>query len=127
MKKYTKKQIQEAISYWKKQLAMMNESEDADKELLKKAGHEAFDLIDKNVKKRSAGIVGREFFDYICAEPYGFDFKFMGHAFDLGNNREWNIIKNGKVVGTLWCADDGFGGVDAALEMDDKVVEKRRF
>ena len=27
-KKYTKKQIQEAISYWKKQLKMMNESTD---------------------------------------------------------------------------------------------------
>ena len=129
-KKYTTRQIQEAINYWKKQLRMMNEAEDMDKELLKKAGHEAFEYVEKKVKERKrceAGIVGRYFFDYICAEPYKFDFKFMGHAFNLGNNREWNIIKNNKVIGTLWCADDGFGGVDAALEMDGKVVEKRRF
>ena len=48
MKQYTKKQIQEAINYWKKQLRTMNEAEDMDKELLKKAGHEAFEYVDKS-------------------------------------------------------------------------------
>ena len=60
MKQYTKKQIQEAINYWKKQLRTMNEAEDMDKELLKKAGHEAFEYVDKKVKERKRCEAGNE-------------------------------------------------------------------
>lgn len=137
-KQYTRKQITEAIAYWEKQLRAgnckkLNEAGSADKELLKKAGREALDDIEKNIEKYvkhdygmdrvQPGSVARAFFDYIKAEPYGFSSKFKEHAHGIGNNSEWSIIKNGKEVGSFWCTDDMFGGVYAGVSVGGDDVD----
>ena len=108
-----------------------------DDELFKKGAKEAFDYIaehiddfkeyDWGMNRVRVHLVFREFAKRLVAEPYGFSFMNPKHAHGIGNNNEWDVIKNGEKIGTFYCTDDMFGGVRTGITVDGRVVDKREF
>ena len=108
-----------------------------DDELFKKGAKEAFDYIAEHIKdfmkydwgmnRVQVHLVFEEFTRRLVAKPYGFSFMNLKHAHGIGNNHEWDVVKNGKKIGAFYCTDDMFGGVRTGIIIDGRVIDKREF
>ena len=96
-------------------------------EEMRRTVEEYFKKIDRNIEnyikydwgmeRAQLHLIVDEVFDNLT--NIGFSFRNLKHAHGIGNNNEWEIVKDDdETIGKFWCTDDKFGGVVTGIIID---------